>query len=180
MDGNERKRPVRGTGNGTRGNDSFLSWLREPGNPSDRQRWLAWAAMVSLMATAAKPVRQRWHRYFHRLSVIKLDTTMNESARCEAFIALLKEARPAAPLRGRPRDDNSGFLANFTEIRDLHTPAWPKGKFARADAAAAVERRIIPDEFWVPFELERADRNVILALRTPSAAALRILSHTYG
>jgi hypothetical protein len=110
MDGNGRKRPVRGAGNGTRGNDSFLSWLREPGNPSDRQRWLAWAAMVSSMATAEKPVRQRWHPTFTALRI--LSHTYGEED-TNALSQILKRARhrtPAAlPLRAPATKEHKGF-----------------------------------------------------------------------
>jgi hypothetical protein len=159
--------------------DPIGSWLRglRPGEQSQRMLYLAWPAMLRLLTKARKPERERCHGYFRRLAKIEYDTTMSESERGKAFLALHKEAWP---VRGRPRDDNNGFLANFTEIRDMLALVWPKGKAARAAAVAAVERRIIPDEFGVPFELEDVDRSAILALRTPRAATLRLLTHVYG
>ena len=158
-----------------RSDNSFLPWLRglHPGQPGDRQRWLAWAAMVSLMGGASRPERARWHRYFDRLSAIEHDESLSDSERGAAFVALLKEAWPRAPRRGRPREDDRGLLADFPAIRDMLTPAWSKGAAAREAAVAAVERR-------APELKLGAHRNPILKLRSPSLAARTILSHAYG
>lgn len=161
-----------------RSDDPFLTWLRgiHLGQPSDRQRWLAWVAMVALMGGASRPDRARWHRYFARLSAIEDDESLSESERGAAFIALLNEARPVPARRGRPREDDRGLLADFPAIRDMLAPAWPKAKgaAARAAAVAAVERRA-PE-----LRLTREHRRAILALGTPSLAARTILSHAYG
>ena len=59
-----------------RSDDPFLPRLRglHPGQPGDRQRW---------------------HRYFERLSAIEHGESLSDSERGAAFVALLKKAWPA-------------------------------------------------------------------------------------
>jgi hypothetical protein len=96
--------------------------------------------MVSLMTKAKPAERQRWHRYFNRLSAIEKDRSITEPERGQAFVDLIEEARPKLPTRGRPREDVSGLLSDLDTIVGLLAPAWPKGTAARKAALAGVER----------------------------------------
>jgi hypothetical protein len=155
-----------------RSDDPFVSWLRglHPGQPGDRQRWLAWAAMVTLMAKASKPERHRWHRDFDQLSALEHDATLSESERGAAFVALLKDAWPMAPRRGREPDDVR-LLSDFPRIEAHLAGAWPKGEEAKRAAVADVERDA---------KLDLGDnRPEVLATSSPRWAALLILAHAY-
>jgi hypothetical protein len=155
--------------------DPFLGWLHGLylGQPSDRQRWLAWVAMVSLMIKAPPMERRRWHRYFARLSAIESDRTMSESDRGQAFMDLIKEARPTMPDRGRPRNDVSGLLRNFPEIEAFLARAWTNGEAAKRSAVREVERA-------AELKLDDGTRgDIVRKCRSPRVATIAILAYAY-
>jgi hypothetical protein len=158
------------------GSDPFLGWLHGLylGQPSDRQRWLAWVAMVGLMTQAKKPERHRWHRSFSRLAEIEANKAMSHEERGQAFMDLLKEARPVLPRRGRRTGNHDGLLADSAEITQELAPAWPKGREARLAAVNAITRRI------EGLELDGGTRATIVeTCQSPRVAATTLLAYAY-
>lgn len=157
--------------------DPFLAWLYalHPGQPSDRQRWMAWAAMLDLIPKVEKSHRIRWHRFFHRLSLIEGDVALTDAERGQAFMDLLREAWPRElPRQGRPREDYSGLLSDFPEIRDQLATTWGKGIKARLAAVDGIVRRIKDLEMDAGSRMEIAER-----CATPRTAALTIMAYAY-
>jgi hypothetical protein len=127
--------------------------------------------MVALMGKTSRRERQRWHRYFDRLSAVEHDVTLSEPERGQAFVDLLKDAWPVAPRRGRQPNDVSGLLVDFPKIQAHLADAWAKGEAAKRAAVADVERAARID-----LDLNRQE---VLASRTARRATLLIMAHAY-
>src|SRR5262245_21408305 len=161
-----------------RDSDAFLSYLYGvyPGQASDRQRWMAWAAMVTLLAKAAPSERRRWQQAFYQLSQIEHNNSLSEAERGQAFVDLLKSVWPRPIRRGRKPDDCAGLLNDFPVIRNHLARSWADPT-SRRRAVAEVERSAQLD-----LSRETQDEGEILSEvveSTPERAALLILARAY-
>jgi hypothetical protein len=158
----------------------FDAWLRGL-RPGEQTRWmldLAWPAMLRLLTKVKKPERERWYRFFSRLSALERDTTLSKSERGEKFIALHKQAWPAP--RGRPAADKEDFLYAAERIEAHLASAWKNGIAARSAAVRVVElaARINLDD-PIDDEGRGTNRHEVLATSSAHQATLLILSHIY-
>ena len=157
--------------------DAFLDYLYSfrKGEVGDRQRWLAWAAMVTLLAKASPRERLRWQRHFYALSQIEQNAALTDAEQGQAFVDLLAPLWPKRAPRGRPADAAHAMLINFPMLMAVFEPAWRLGDAAKL---AAVDSVLQVNTDKLSIELD--DRSDIVKCRTPRLAALKLLAHARG
>jgi hypothetical protein len=157
--------------------DAFLNYLYSfrKGEVGDRQRWLAWAAMVTLLAKADRSTRRQWERRFYELSRIEHDAALTDAEQGQAFMDLLASLWPKRPPRGRPAEDPHVMLLNFDMLMTVFKPAWRQGAAAKL---AAVDRVLQVNKGNL--SVEKEDRLEILKCRSPRVAAIKLLAHLHG
>jgi hypothetical protein len=159
------------------GDDAFLDYLYSfrPGEVGDRQRWLAWAAMVTLLAKAGRTVRRQWERRFYELSRIEHDATLTDAEQGRAFMDLLAPLWPNRPPRGRPAEDPHALFLNFDMLMAVFEPVWRQGDAAKL-AAIDLVLRVNKGKL----SIEKEDRVEIVKCRSPRVAAIKLLAHLRG
>jgi hypothetical protein len=160
-----------------RGADPFIEYLYSfrPGEVGDRQRWLAWAAMVTLLAKAGPQARRRWERHFHALSQIEHNAAMTDAEQGRAFVDFLAPLWPKRAPRGRPAEAARAILLNFGTVMAVLEPAWRRGDAAKL---AAVDQILQVNKGKL--FIGKDDRSDIVKGDTPRGATIKLLAHLRG